>query len=60
MWLYITIAVICGVASSLIGERRGFDRVSSFVVGVLLGVFGVALIALWPAKPGTPPEGDKR
>ncbi len=47
--VYIVIALICGTIASLIGRPKGYP-VWGFFMGTGLGIIGIAVITLWPAK----------
>jgi hypothetical protein len=49
---FIVVWVICGIVAAMIGQSKGLNVGTSFLWGVILGVFGVAIVAL--QKPGAP------
>ena len=49
MTLILMFWLICGIVGSLIGRPTGFP-VWGFFAGVLLGIIGIAIVALCPPK----------
>lgn len=47
---FVVVWTICGIAGSLIWQRKGGSALSRFLIGFVLGVFGIAFIAI--ANPG--------
>ena len=45
--LVIFIMLVCAIISSLIGRPKGFP-VCGFFIGLVLGLIGIAIVALWP------------
>jgi cytochrome c biogenesis protein CcdA len=49
---FIVVWVICGIVAAMIGQSKNLNVGTSFVLGIVLGVFGVAIVALM--HPGAP------
>jgi hypothetical protein len=48
MLIVITLVMlVCGIIGSLIGRPKGFPA-WRFFMGLVLGLIGIAIIALWP------------
>jgi hypothetical protein len=47
----VVIWVICGIVAVMIGQPKGFSTGESLALGLILGVFGVAIVALLPPRP---------
>ena len=52
--LYLIVAIVCALISSAIGRPKGYP-VWGFFLGLLLGVFGVIIIAFWKPKKSAVP-----
>lgn len=48
MLLWVVLSLFFGLASAHFAQKRGRDAVTWFVIGVLLGVFGVILLFILP------------
>jgi hypothetical protein len=46
MELLVVIWVICGIVGAVMSEKRGRSRFGGFVLGLLLGVIGIAIVVL--------------
>ena len=56
----IVVWVICGIVGALIGPDRGYASTTGFMIGLLLGVFGLVLIVLARGGSPTPAEIEQR
>lgn len=50
MEIVIVIWVLCSVGSYLIGTSKGYDGFISALAGLVLGIFGILIMALVPKK----------
>lgn len=46
MLLIIGLCVLWGAWAANIAERKGYDRSMGWILGVLLGIFGVIIVAV--------------
>ncbi len=51
MEIFIFVAIICGIVTAIIASSKGRNAFGWFFVGLLLGIFGIILIACLPATP---------
>lgn len=54
VWTLIGWVAIFGTLSALIGPRKGKDPKEAFFWGAILGIFGLALLAIQPDDPLPP------
>jgi hypothetical protein len=52
IFFIIIVWVICGIVAAKLGEAKNRSFGESFAIGLILGVFGVVIVALLP--PGVP------
>jgi len=45
---WIIVAIVCGIVCALVAPGRGRNGTSWFFIGLLIGVFGIILLALLP------------
>lgn len=56
--IVVMLWVVCAIAGGFAAQWRGGSRTQTegFVLGLLLGPIGLALILLWPGKAPSQPE----
>jgi len=47
---WLLISLVCGVVCALVAPGRGRNSTSWFFIGLLIGVFGIMLLALLPER----------
>ena len=47
---WLLIAIVCGIVCALVAPGRGRNSTSWFFIGLLIGVFGIMLLALLPER----------
>jgi hypothetical protein len=58
VWVWVAVVwVACGAVGALIAEHKNQPRFGGFALGVLLGVFGIAIAAILPTQLPGAPEG---
>jgi hypothetical protein len=54
---FLTVWLICGGVAAIIGQKKNFNVAHSFLLGAVLGVIGVAIVAVQHANLPKPPPG---
>ncbi len=50
MFLNIVIWVIFAIASAMISEKKGYNQVLWFILGIVFGIFALAVVIFLPTK----------
>jgi hypothetical protein len=50
--MFLTIWIVCAVVTAIIASSKGRSGLGWFLIGAVLGIFGIVLIACLPALPG--------
>lgn len=54
MTFLIIASVLCAIASAAIASRKGYNPIGFFLLGLLLGLIGVAIAAIVRGEPAAP------
>jgi hypothetical protein len=54
---FLTVWLVCGAVAAIIGQKKNFNVAHSFLLGAVLGPFGVGMIAFQRADLPKPPPG---
>ncbi|MFN3473570.1 MAG: hypothetical protein ACK4ZW_05940 [Blastomonas sp.] len=50
----------CGIATGVIGESKGYSGCGFFLLGMLTGFIGLAIVLIMPRRKADPPPGTTR